>query len=122
MKISFEDWPENMRIKNPVSDFYKNLDPEYLINRIENEYITSIHLSGETIEADTKTDWTFGRLQSWYAGRELQNLGNAVDFEIDRKLQNQYRSTPVNRLSFSSINGAYTQTNPYGIYNNDEKK
>jgi len=122
MKIIFADWPENMRIKNPLNDFYNSLDPEFLVNRIANQYTTSIHTPLENREPESKTDWTFGRLQSWYAGRELQNLGNVVDFEIDRQLQNQYRSTPVNRLNFSSSTGSYQQTNPYGIYNNVNKK
>lgn len=122
MKISFDDWPENMKINNPLDDYYKNLDPEYLTNRIENNYITSLHTPGEIPEPDTETDWTFGRLKSWYAGRELGNLGNIADFQIDRNLQSQFRSTPVNHLNFSNNSGSYTQTDIYGIYNADEKE
>jgi len=122
MRIQFENWPQNMQISNDLTDYYRSLDPKYLINRIEEEMVKLPNYDLSNKDEPEQTDWTLGRLQSWYAGRELGNLGNAVSFEADRNLQQMYRQTTVNRLNFSPADGSYQHNNTLGFYNDNSKQ
>ena len=98
--------------------YWKDLDIDYLTNRIEKETVNFAEDKSEYTILDpefysedrVKTDLTLGRLQTWYAGRDLSQLNNIITFQSLSEIFNSVDPIIVNRVSYDPLTGSYSST------------